>query len=213
MSAPLEKRLSAGADDSINVLEKRFTGASMRSQVAPKNKTKASDSSGCCGGSPPPKEVDVVLIGGGIMSATVGLMLRELEPTWKIVMYERLHAVAEESSNGFNNAGTGHAGFMEPNYTKEKWAADGTLATVTTDKVIHVCQQFLSSREYWTYLTKKGMLPDPDTFIHQTNHIALGIGKDQCEFIKKRYEAMKDHPLFASMELAGPDDKEKQKQL
>jgi len=184
----------------------------MRSQEPAALKTKASDKGGCCAPLPPPVEMDAVLIGGGVMSGTVGLMLKELEPSWKIIMYERLHAVAEESSNGFNNAGTGHAGFMEPNYTKEKYAADGkTLETVTTDKVIHVCQQFLSSRQYWDYLVTKKLLPDPETFIHQTNHIALGIGPDQCEFIKKRYEAMKPHPLFSSMDIAYPEDKEKLK--
>jgi malate dehydrogenase (quinone) len=138
------------------------------------------------------------------MSATVGLMLQELEPNWKIMMFERLHAAAEESSNGFNNAGTGHAGFMEPNYTKEVNNPDGSLKTVTVDKVTSICSQFMQSRQYWEYLVKKGHLPDPDTWIHQTNHIALGIGKDQCEFIAKRYAAMKDNPLFSSMEYAGP---------
>ena len=54
-----------------------------------------------------------------------------------------------------------------------------------------MCEQFLSSRQYWEYLTRKGLLPSPDSWIHQTNHIALGVGKDQVEFIKKRYEAMK----------------------
>jgi len=146
----------------------------------------------------------------GVMSATVGLMLAELEPSWKIQMFERLHAASEESSNGFNNAGTGHAGFMEPNYTKEVNNPDGSLKTVTTEKVESVCTHFLSSRQYWEYLVKKGHLPDPDTFIHQTNHIALGIGKDQVEFIKKRYEAMKKITLFSSMEIALPEEKAKQ---
>merc|ERR1719262_2079163 len=109
------------------------------------------------------------------MSATVGLMIKELEPTWKCLMVERLHAAAEESSNGFNNAGTGHAGFMEPNYTKEKFdESTGKLKTVTTDKVNHVCQQFNTSRVYWDSLVKRGLLPEPDTFIHQTDHIAQG---------------------------------------
>jgi len=212
-NVPIERRLSANLDDPINQLEGKHKGDSMRQGTAPKKNTKAGDSRccGCIGGEVPIKDVDVVLIGGGVMSATVGLMLKELEPTWKIVMYERLWAVAEESSNGFNNAGTGHAGFMEPNYTKEVNNPDGSLKTVTTDKVIHVCEQFLSSRQYWEYLVRKGHLPDPDTFIHQTNHIALGIGKDQCEFIKKRYEAMKPNPLFSSMEIAMPNEIEKQK--
>eukprot|EP00928_Gymnodinium_smaydae_P032876 TRINITY_DN2370_c0_g1_i1.p1 TRINITY_DN2370_c0_g1~~TRINITY_DN2370_c0_g1_i1.p1 ORF type:complete len:560 (-),score=108.31 TRINITY_DN2370_c0_g1_i1:140-1819(-) len=209
----LESRLSASGEDSINQLGQPFKGNSMRHATAPAPKQRASDP-GCfsCFSKPPVKEVDVVCIGAGIMSATVGLMLKELEPTWKIVMYERLHAVAEESSNGFNNAGTGHSGFMEPNYTKEVRNPDGTLKTVTTEKVEHVCEQFLSSRLYWDYLVKKGLLPDPSTFIHQTNHIALGIGKDQCEFIKKRYEAMKPNSLFASMEIALPAEKAKQAQ-
>merc|ERR1712151_608614 len=127
-------------------------------------------------------------------------------------MFERLGAPGEESSNGFNNAGTGHAGFMEPNYTKEVNNPDGSLKTVTTEKVVHVCEQFLSSRQYWSYLSKKGLLPDPQTFIHQTNHIALGIGEDQCTFIKKRYEAMKPLPLFSSMEIALPEERAKQAQ-
>merc|ERR1719446_1738947 len=159
---------------------------------APKKIIKPNDPGccACCAPLPEPTPVNAVLIGGGVMSATVGVMLKQFEPDWKIVMYERLHAVAEESSNGFNNAGTGHAGFMEPNYTKEVFE-NGKLKTVTTEKVEHVAEQFLTSRIFWQYLVEKKFLPDPDTFIHQTNHIALGIGEDQCEFIRKRYAAMK----------------------
>ncbi|CAJ1361786.1 unnamed protein product [Effrenium voratum] len=206
----LEKRLSAAADDSINQLGESFKGSSMR--VA-KPKTSPGCFSAICGGTPiKEREVDVILIGAGIMSATVGLMLKELEPQWAMMMFERLGAPGEESSNGFNNAGTGHAGFMEPNYTKEVKNADGSLKTVTTDKVEHVCEQFLSSRQYWEYLTKTGKLPAPEAWIHQTNHIALGVGKDQVEFIKKRYEAMKAHPLFHTMEICLPEETEKAKQ-
>ncbi|CAE8627324.1 unnamed protein product [Polarella glacialis] len=211
--AKLERRLSASMDDSINQREP-FRGDSMRHGKAPAAKSMVSDPvTGCfsCFAAPPtPKEIDAVCIGAGVMSATVGLMLKELEPSWKIVMCERLHAAGEESSNGFNNAGTGHSGFMEPNYTKEVYNADKTLKTVTTEKVESVCTQFLSSRQYWTYLVSKGHLPEPDTFIHQTMHIALGIGDDQVDFIKKRYEAMKVLPLFSSMEIALPEEKAKQ---
>jgi malate dehydrogenase (quinone) len=206
--------MSAGLDDSINQLGGRFKGASMRGAAKPTANVKANDPRGgcctCCRALPEPKDVDAVMIGGGIMSATVGLMLKQLEPTWDIIMFERLHSVGEESSNGFNNAGTGHAGFMEPNYTKEVME-NGKLKTVTTEKVQHVCEQFLTSRMYWAYLCEKGMIPDPDSFIHQTNHIALGIGKDQCDFITKRYEAMKPSELFSSMEIATSDEREKQR--
>eukprot|EP00440_Ansanella_granifera_P037345 gb/GFBE01040518.1/.p1 GENE.gb/GFBE01040518.1/~~gb/GFBE01040518.1/.p1 ORF type:complete len:563 (+),score=195.61 gb/GFBE01040518.1/:1-1689(+) len=204
----LEKRLSACMDDSINQLETPFKGSSMRVKDS---KGGAPGCFSCFSSGPAPKqrEVEVVLIGAGIMSATVGLMIKELEPEWKMLMFERLAAPGLESSNGFNNAGTGHAGFMEPNYTKEVLNPDGSLKTVTTEKVTHVCEQFLSSRQYWEYLTRKSLLPNPDTWIHQTNHIALGVGKDQVEFIKKRYEAMKDHPLFNSMEICLPEEKAK----
>ncbi|CAE8642813.1 unnamed protein product [Polarella glacialis] len=210
----LEMRLQASLEDSINHREP-FRGDSMRNGKAPAAKSMVSDqksgcfSFSCCAPGPTPKEVDVVCIGAGIMSATVGLMLQELEPSWKITMCERLHAAGEESSNAFNNAGTGHAGFMEPNYTKEVYNADKTLKTVTTEKVESVCTQFLSSRQYWQYLVTKGHLPEPDAFIHQTNHIALGIGADQVEFITKRYEAMKVLPLFSAMEIALPEERAK----
>mmetsp|Transcript_90258 Transcript_90258/g.238837 ORF Transcript_90258/g.238837 Transcript_90258/m.238837 type:complete len:569 (+) Transcript_90258:81-1787(+) len=222
MAAPvnLEKRMSATLDDPVNQSQQvRARGSSMRQEKAPKTVTKPTDPGcfACFSKYPAPKEVDALCIGAGIMSSTVALMLQQLEPTWKIVMCERLHAVAEESSNGFNNAGTGHAGFMEPNYTKyDKPGPDGTKK-VNPDKVFHICQQFMSSRIYWTYLCKKGLLPEPSTFIHQTDHIALGIGEDQVQFIKDRYAAMKNHPsgLFSSMELATPDtpgDLQKQKE-
>jgi len=194
-------------EDSINQGVGGFKGSSMR--VAAKTGKEPGCFSCFSGLAPKQKEVDVVLIGAGVMSATVGLMIRELEPTWKMVMYERLGQPGEESSNGFNNAGTGHSGFMEPNYTKEVLNPDGTLKTVTTEKVEHVCEQFLSSRQYWNYLTKKGLLPPPQSWIHQTNHIALGVGQDQCEFIKKRYEAMKSNPLFSTMEICLPEEKQK----
>jgi len=207
MAPKLEKRLSACMEDSINQGVGGFKGSSMR--VAEKTGKEPGCFSCFSGIAPKQKEVDVVLIGAGVMSATVGLMIRELEPSWKIVMYERLGQPGEESSNGFNNAGTGHSGFMEPNYTKEVLNSDGTLKTVTTEKVEHVCEQFLSSRQYWNYLTKKGLLPAPESWIHQTNHIALGVGADQCEFIKKRYEAMKGNPLFSTMEICLPEEKQK----
>jgi len=209
----LEKRLSATMDDSMNVVDVAFKTSKSSSMRMGK---KTGKEPGCCagfsGGAPKTREVDVVLIGGGIMSATVGLMLKDLEPNWKMMMFERLGAPGEESSNGFNNAGTGHSGFMEPNYTKEVNNLDGSLKTVTTEKVVHICEQFLSSRQYWEYLTKKGLLPPADSWIHQTNHIALGVGNDQVEFIKKRYEAMKDHPLFKSMEICLPEEKDKAKE-
>lgn len=211
--ADVDERLSTGAEDLVNSRETKFSrrSNSMRMAEAPKAKP-VKKSGGCFSflcSKPVPQEVDVVLIGAGIMSATVGLMLKQLEPTWKIMMIERLGSPSEESSNGFNNAGTGHAGFMEPNYTKETTTKDGK-ATVTHEKIVTICEQFSLSRQYWAHLADQKLIGNPDSFIHHSDHIALGIGADQVEFIKKRYEVMKDLPLFSSIELAL--DKETQEQ-
>ena len=60
-------------------------------------------------------ETDVVLIGAGIMSATLGLMLKELDSSLSIEIVERLDSAAKESSDAWNNAGTGHSAFCELN--------------------------------------------------------------------------------------------------
>lgn len=139
--------------------------------------------------------VDVVLIGGGIMSATLGTYLNELQPDWNIRMYERLDAVAQESSNGFNNAGTGHSGFMEMNYTEEK---DGKM---DISKAINVASQFEIAKQFWAYQVKQGVLETPNTFINPVPHIAFVWG-DNVNFMEKRYAAMVQHPLFAGMKLS-----------
>lgn len=104
--------------------------------------------------------VDAVLVGGGIMSATLGTYFTELEPNWQIRMFERLDQVAQESSNGFNNAGTGHSGFMEMNYTEEK---NGKMEIAKAEKV---ASQFEVAKQFWSYQVKQGVLAEPKTFIN-----------------------------------------------
>ncbi len=139
--------------------------------------------------------VDVVLIGGGIMSATLGTYLNELQPDWNIRMYERLDAVAQESSNGFNNAGTGHSGFMEMNYTEEK---NGKM---DISKAINVASQFEIAKQFWAHQVKQGVLETPNTFINPVPHIAFVWG-DNVNFMEKRYAAMVQNPLFAGMKMS-----------
>ena len=117
------------------------------------------------------KSVDVVLIGGGIMSATLGTYLHELEPNWSIDMYERMNGVAEESSNGWNNAGTGHSAFAEMNYTPEK--KDGTI---DISKAVVVNESFEISRQFWSYQVKNNVLKDPKSFINSVPHMSFVWG-------------------------------------
>ncbi|MFU9047806.1 malate dehydrogenase (quinone) [Acinetobacter tibetensis] len=139
--------------------------------------------------------VDAVLVGGGIMSTTLGTYLTELEPNWKIRMYERLDQVAQESSNGFNNAGTGHSGFMEMNYTSEK---DGKMDIT---KAVKVAEQFEVAKQFWSYQVKQGVLGKPTSFINPVPHIAFVWG-DNVNFLEKRYAAMVKNPMFYGMKFS-----------
>ena len=141
--------------------------------------------------------MDVALIGGGIMSATLGALLRQLQPDWDIQIYERLGDLALESSNPWNNAGTGHSALCELNYTPER--ADGTIDIASAVKVN---EQFLVSRQFWSFLVGSGALPDPQAFINATPHMSFVWGESNVEYLRKRYEALKDHPLLQGMEFS-----------
>jgi malate dehydrogenase (quinone) len=143
------------------------------------------------------KNIDVVLIGGGIMSATLGALLKQLEPSWNIQIFERLGAAAQESSNPWNNAGTGHAALCELNYTPQR--ADGSI---DISSAVKVNEQFQVSRQFWAHLVETGALPDPKAFINPTPHMSFVWGTKNVEYLRKRYEALKDHPLFAGMEYS-----------
>lgn len=143
------------------------------------------------------KPVDVVLIGGGIMSATLATLISQLQPDWTIEIYERLGEVAQESSNPWNNAGTGHSALCELNYMPE--AADGT---VNPSKALGINEQFQMSRQFWSYLVREGKLKDPKSFINSTPHMTFVRGEHDVEYLRKRYEALRTEPLFAGIEYS-----------
>jgi len=143
---------------------------------------------------------DVILVGAGIMSATLAVILKELDPSLKIEIYEVLGSEAQESSNAWNNAGTGHAALCELNYTPE--IADGSI---DISKALEVNTEFDLSRQLWTYLVKKGAIKDPQSFIHPVPHMSFVRGSDNVAFLKKRFEALSAHPLYHGMEYS--DDK------
>lgn len=142
------------------------------------------------------EKVDVVLIGSGIMSATLGAMLTELQPEWDIRVYEKLDYVAKESSDPWNNAGTGHAALCELNYTPED--ANGHIDLT---KAVQINEQFHHSRQYWSHLVDNGVLPEPKNFINQVPHISYGRGEKGRDYIRNRREQMVRNPLFAEMEF------------
>ncbi|EXU76391.1 malate dehydrogenase (quinone) [Erwinia mallotivora] len=142
-------------------------------------------------------DVDVLLIGGGIMSATLGAYLQELEPGWHITMVERLADVAGESSDGWNNAGTGHAALAEMNYTPEN--SDGS---VDIQKAININEAFQQSRQFWAHQVQKGMLKEPHSFIKSVPHMSFVWGDENVSFLKKRFNALQKSTLFRGMEYS-----------
>lgn len=139
-------------------------------------------------------DVDVVLIGGGIMSATLGILLQQVRPDWSIVAYERLDEVGEESSNGWNNAGTGHAGLCELNYTPR--LPDGSIDLA---KAIRTNEQFQESLQFWAALVEAGRLPDPGDFIHPVPHMSFVSGEEDVAFLRDRTQALTGRPLFEGL--------------
>jgi malate dehydrogenase (quinone) len=141
--------------------------------------------------------VDVVLIGGGIMSATLGTYLQELEPDWTIHMVERLSSVADESSNGWNNAGTGHAALAEMNYTPEK--PDGSI---DISKAVAINESFQISRQFWAYQVQRNVMHSPRSFINSVPHMSFVWGEDNINFLRKRHAALQQSTLFRGMEYS-----------
>ncbi|MHA6893219.1 malate dehydrogenase (quinone) [Ralstonia pseudosolanacearum] len=147
------------------------------------------------------KKVDVLLVGGGIMSSTLGVWLHELEPNWSMMMVERLDGVAQESSNGWNNAGTGHSALAELNYTPEK-----SNGKIDISKAVEINEGFQVTRQFWTYQVKNGVLKNPRSFINSTPHMSFVWGEDNVRYLKKRYEALQASPLFRGMQFSDDYD-------
>ncbi|AKD02806.1 malate:quinone oxidoreductase [Pontibacter korlensis] len=137
---------------------------------------------------------DVVLIGAGIMSATLGMMLKELQPNLKIEVFERLDVAAAESSDAWNNAGTGHSAFCELNYTPEK--PDGSI---DISKAVNIAEAFEISKQFWAYLIKNNIIELPTSFIKNIPHMSFVWGQDNVNYLRKRYEAMVKCHLFDDM--------------
>jgi malate dehydrogenase (quinone) len=147
-------------------------------------------------------KTDIILIGAGIMSATLGTILKELVPGLKITVFEKLANAGEESSNEWNNAGTGHAALCELNYTVEK--PDGSI---DISKAIKINEQFQVSMQFWSYLVNRKLIDNPQDFIMPLPHMSMVQGEENVTFLKKRFKALTNNPLFQGMEFS--DDPEK----
>ena len=131
------------------------------------------------------------------MSATLGAIIKQLQPDWSIQIFETLSNVALESSNPWNNAGTGHSALCELNYTKE--LPDGTFDIASA---VTVNEQFQVTRQFWAHLVESGIIPEPRKFVNPVPHMSFVWGDENVDYLRRRYDALKDHPLFAGMEYS-----------
>src|SRR6476620_1960379 len=135
------------------------------------------------------------------MSATLGALLRIVEPTWSITLIERLDGAAAESSDPWNNAGTGHSALCELNYTPQK--SDGTIDIT---KAVHVNEQFQVSRQFWSHSVENGILTDVRSFINPVPHVSFVHGADRVGYLRRRRDALAANPLFATTEFIDDAD-------
>ena len=143
------------------------------------------------------RNVDVLLVGGGVMSATLGMLLKQLDPAMTITLVERLDHVAHESTDGWNNAGTGHAGYCELNYTPQDDAGN-----IAIERALSINASFEVTLQFWTYLVEQGILPKASDFINTTPHQSFVWGEKDVEFLRKRHELLSNHHLFAEMQYS-----------
>ncbi len=150
-----------------------------------------------------PPAPDVILIGGGIMSAHLGVMLKRLDPSLSIDLYEAAPELARESSDGWNNAGTGHAGLCELNYTPPPTV---TGEPVDVSKAIEIFTRFEQSRQFWSYAVAHGLAPRPAEWIRTVPHLSFARGAAPTAFLRARHAALVAHPFFRDMEFTSERD-------
>lgn len=163
---------------------------------------------GCLGHNPNPfrfmspdlefEMIDVALIGSGVMSANLGALLKCLDPNIKIELYEVTDELSQESSNGWNNAGTGHAGICELSYTPDR----GPDGEVEVSKAVEIFEHFEQTKQFWAYAVRTGMIDNPSEFIRPVPHISFVYGQEQVDFLKSRFEGLVAHPFFSEMEYS-----------
>ena len=144
---------------------------------------------------------DAILVGAGIMSGTLALLLSEILPELKILIIEKLHTPGSESTGAFNNAGTGHAANCELNYTPLDDNGD-----LKIEKALSTNRAFEISMSLWASLYKTGKI-DIKNFLQFIPHISFVTGSENISFLKKRFKTMSKYPEFSDMEFSSSYNK------
>lgn len=124
---------------------------------------------------------DVVVVGGGVAGAALLYSLAKFTDLKRVALVEKYSQVATVNSKSSNNSQTIHCGDIETNYSLEKALRVRRAADML------VC-----------YATQ---LPPAlrDQIIHRYPKMVLGVGAEEGDLIRQRYEEFKPH--FANMQL------------
>src|SRR3954471_10073576 len=125
-------------------------------------------------------------------------MLKRRDPRLAIDVYEAGPELARESSDGWNNAGTGHAGLCELNYTPPPAIAG---APIDVTKALDIFARFEQSRQFWSYAVAHGLAPRAAEFIRAVPHLSFTRGTSQAAFLRARWAALVSHPFFRTMQF------------
>ena len=141
-------------------------------------------------------QYDAVLVGAGIMSTTLAILISEVLPSVRILIIEKLDSAGLESTGAFNNAGTGHAANCELNYTPTN-----KKGAFQMEKALKINNSFEISLEFWASLYKAGSI-DAEKFLKFIPHISFVSGEDNSAFLYRRYQHMKKFKEFERMQYS-----------
>jgi malate dehydrogenase (quinone) len=124
---------------------------------------------------------DVVIIGGGVAGTALLYALTAFTDLKRLALVEKYPHVASVNSKATNNSQTIHCGDIETNYTLEK----ALKVRRSAQMLVRYGEQLPPARR--------------DQVIYKYNKMVLGVGQEESELLRQRYEIFKPH--FTGMQL------------
>jgi malate dehydrogenase (quinone) len=115
---------------------------------------------------------NVIIVGGGISGTALLYTLAKYTDIHSVALFEKYSDIAMVNSNAKSNSQTLHCGDIETNYTLEK--------AINTNKTATMVENYGKLYGY------------EDKYMFKIPKMALGVGEEEVEFIKKRYEEFKE---------------------
>ncbi|EER12796.1 fad oxidoreductase, putative [Perkinsus marinus ATCC 50983] len=130
---------------------------------------------------------DVAIVGGGISGCSLAWVLTRFTDINSVIVLERHHNVGRVCSHATSNSQTMHRGDIETNYDLHKARRANSQAELLRRFTVNVLDE-----------------TERDSCIFRMSKLCLGIGEDEQELLRRRYESFKEE--FPSMQFT--EDKE-----